>query len=289
MASRTATSVSYEEVTVSPQLAKEWLDRTVEQGKTNRKLSNVTVSAYQRDMEEDRWKFNAVPIIFDENDLLADGQHRLWAVIRSGLPQQFLVARGVPAENRRTIDIGRKRSVADNLVMDFGVHNSSQVASASRMIIKWQNGKLRASNSYKITDAEITAFVLDNNDLLQESASYAQKLRRAIPISLTSATAAHHETSRVDPRKAEVFWTQAVTGAGLQIGDPALSFRNAIVRIGSKHEDRSLLNLELAVRAWRYHVAERKTGQNFLRKSLGQIRERDFLIEDHDFDVEDES
>lgn len=273
-------AVTYEEVWVDAKKAQEYLDQNL----LNRKVSPVTVTAYSRDMTQKNWHYNGAPIAFDTEGNLLDGQHRLLAVIRSNTKQKFLVVCNLQPDSRRTIDIGRKRSVADNLVMDFQIKNSSQVASSARMIIKWREGFLRASNNYKITDAEITDFVVENDGTLQDAAAFAQKLRRVLPVSLASVTAAFHETTRVDSGKAGIFWTQVVTGAGLEIGDPALSFRNAVVRIGSKHEDRSLLNLELAVRAWRYHVSDRKTGQNFVRKNLSQIREHDFAIEKDDFD-----
>jgi hypothetical protein len=270
------TKISYAIEEISPKRAQEYL----EANKLNRKVTPVTVTAYARDMEQEKWRFTGAPISFDVDGNLLDGQHRLLAIIRSGTTQKFLVVRGLDTESRQAMDIGRKRSVADNLVMDHGFRNSSQVASAVRVILKWRLGKLRAGTSYRVTDAEVMDFAVENELALQEAAVYAQKLRRSMPVSLAVATSGYFETHRLDPEKAAIFWTQVVTGAGLEIGDPALSYRNAIARIGSsKHEDRLLINLELTARAWRHFVAGKKTGSSMLAKKLVNIQERDFALD----------
>jgi hypothetical protein len=270
------TKISYAIEEISPKVAQEYL----EANKLNRKVTPVTVTAYARDMEQEKWRFTGAPISFDVDGNLLDGQHRLLAIIRSGTTQKFLVVRGLDTESRQAMDIGRKRSVADNLVMDHGFRNSSQVASAVRVILKWRLGKLRAGTSYRVTDAEVMDFAVENELALQEAAVYAQKLRRSMPVSLAVATSGYFETHRLDQEKAAIFWTQVVTGAGLEIGDPALSYRNAIARIGSsKHEDRLLINLELTARAWRHFVAGKKTGSSMLAKKLVNIQERDFALD----------
>ena len=267
--------VTYEVAKIDGELAEAFLANNL----SNRSISPTTVSTYARDMKEGRWRFTGAPISFDAEGNLLDGQHRLKALIMSGTSHDFLVVRNLDAAARQAIDIGRRRSVADSLTMDQ-IRNGAQVASAARLILRWRTGHLRTGRTWRPSDAEIRGFVMENEGTLQDSASFAQKIRRVLPVSQSAVTAAHHETTRVDPGNAAIFWAKVLTGADLPTGDPALSFRNAIVRIGAKHEDRSLLNLELAVRAWRYHVAGRTTGQTFLRKNLSQIREHDFQIED---------
>jgi hypothetical protein len=271
-----AKAIEYTEELITPAKAEEYLLKNPK----NRQVSPKTVAAYARDMEKGDWLNTAEPIKFDPKGNLLDGQHRLAAVIRSGVRIKMAIARNVTSEARKVMDTGRRRSVADNLVMDFGVKNSTQVASAARIIIRWREGLLRQSNTLRITDSEIYEFVVENDPALQAAASYAQKLRRSLPFSLAAVTAAHVETHRVDEDAAKVFWDKVLTGAELRIGDPALSLRNTVVRLGPKHEDRTMMNLELIARAWRFHVADRNTGVTFLLKPLRKIQEQDFRIED---------
>lgn len=275
-----APAIRYEDVRVTPTKAKEWLD--LNDG--NRIISPKVVAAYARDMAKGDWLFNPSPISFDTDGKLVDGQHRLLAVIQSGMPQKFHVAYNIPREHRKVIDIGRKRSVADNLVMDYGIKNASQVTAAGRIIIRWRMGTLRSTGTIKISEPEVYEFVVENDETLQEAASFAQKLRRTLPIPIAASTAAYHETMRVDEVAAKVFWDKIMTGAELKVGDPVLSLRSAVTRLGTKHEDRSLINLELIVRAWRVHLKGQTSGKTFTLKILRQIKEADFAIEQHDKD-----
>lgn len=278
-------ALEYSEEWINPVLAEEYLLHNAK----NRAVSPKTVAAYARDMESGKWHQTGEPIKFDAKGNLLDGQHRLAAVIRSGARVKLSVIRNVLPDARKVMDTGRRRSVADNLFMDFGVKNSTQVASAARIIIRWRDGLLRQSNTLRITDSEIYEFVVENDPPLQTAASYAQKLRRSLPFSLAAVTAAHVETSRVNEDAAKVFWDKVLTGAELRVGDPALSLRNTVVRLGAKHEDRTMMNLELIARAWRFHVADRNTGVTFLLKPLRKIQEQDFRIEDAPVTERDEA
>jgi hypothetical protein len=263
--------------------AEEWINAEQAQiyldaNERNRKVKPATVATYARDMTNGNWNYTAAPIRFDTNGNLLDGQHRLRAVVASGKRQKFLVVRNLPPETRKNIDNGARRSVADNLVMDFDLRNAAAFASYARLIIRWRGGYLRNSEYFKASDQEVYDFVIDNEDTLQHAQGYAQRIRRAIPMSQAAAGAAFHETYRVEPDRAKDFWEKVISGAELKQGDPALSFRNAVFRVGPSHQDRTLLNLELACRAWRYHMEGRTTGVAMQRKSLRQITEGDFTL-----------
>jgi len=279
-----AKAPEYTEEWVTPAQAEEYLQRNAR----NRPISPKTVAAYARDMENGKWLTTGEPIKFDSRGNLLDGQHRLAAIIRAGMRVKMTMARNIPTEARKVMDTGRRRSVADNLHMDFGVKNPTQVSSAARIIIRWRGGLLRQSNTLRITDSEIYEFVVNHDPELQVAASYAQKLRRSLPFSLSAVTAAHVETHRVNEDAAKVFWDKVLTGAELRVGDPALSLRNTVIRLGPKHEDRTIMNLELICRSWRFHVADRNTGVTFLLKPLRKIQEQDFRIEDAPVTVSDE-
>lgn len=80
----------------------------------NRKLQAATVEQYAEDMRRDNWTVNPQPIILCEDGVLADGQHRLSAVVSSGVPQSFFVMRGLPREASLNLDTGKTRSLTDN-------------------------------------------------------------------------------------------------------------------------------------------------------------------------------
>lgn len=64
-------------------------------------------------MSAGRWTQCTAPIAFFEDGDLADGQHRLWAVVESGQSQKFLVIRGLSRKDGLNIDTGLNRSLVD--------------------------------------------------------------------------------------------------------------------------------------------------------------------------------
>src|SRR4051812_21570608 len=95
---------------VTPSKAQTWLNKN----ENNRNMREGVAEKYAADMREDRWTECSAPIIFYENGDLADGQHRLWAVVESGKGQDFLVMRDFPKDAAINIDTGAGRTLIDN-------------------------------------------------------------------------------------------------------------------------------------------------------------------------------
>lgn len=117
-------SIRFEVVSVTPQLATEWL----ETNRDNRHVSDPQVAAFARVMSAGGWRVNNQAIAFDENGCLIDGQHRLWAVIQAGIAVRMTVAHGVELEAVKTIDRGRTRSVEEVLRREGTVTSPKRVS-----------------------------------------------------------------------------------------------------------------------------------------------------------------
>lgn len=96
--------------TITPKIAEAMLNTN----KSNRKLRPGVAERYASDMKLGQWTTCPVPISFYEDGDVADGQHRLWAIIESGCAQTFPVARGLKRADGLNIDTGLGRSVIDN-------------------------------------------------------------------------------------------------------------------------------------------------------------------------------
>lgn len=96
--------------TITPKIAREWLNAS---NTRNRNLSPKKVSLYADDMSKGRWTLNHQGIAFYSNGELADGQHRLAAVIKSGKSVKMMVTRGLPVTVGADIDRHRARNEAD--------------------------------------------------------------------------------------------------------------------------------------------------------------------------------
>lgn len=99
-------------ITITPKIAKEILSKY---NAKNRDIDQANVRLITHYMRTGRWVFNGEPICFNMDDFLVDGQHRLKAVIDSGIACKFLVVRGLETNAYNTIDIGNKRTSSDIL------------------------------------------------------------------------------------------------------------------------------------------------------------------------------
>ena len=94
---------------ITPDTAKDILD-----GMNNyRSKSQKRVSAYARIMTKGAWKLSI--LLFDKDGGLLDGQHRLEAVVKSGLPQMFVVIYNWPNDSVIALDNGQNRSAGQVL------------------------------------------------------------------------------------------------------------------------------------------------------------------------------
>jgi hypothetical protein len=85
---------------ITPKKAEHYLNRNT----SNRKLREGVVERYASDMAGGRWTKCAAPIVFYEDGEIADGQHRLFAIIESGKSQKFFVMRDLPRDAGLNID-----------------------------------------------------------------------------------------------------------------------------------------------------------------------------------------
>lgn len=136
---------------INPKKAEQYLNRNT----SNRKLRDGCVDRYAYDMRTGAWTQCTAPIVFYENGDIADGQHRLWAIIESNTTQKFMVVRNLPREAGLNIDTGASRTLVDNARISGTGHDlNNEVLAASRAV---EHGKRMADalpNSLKLQIAE---------------------------------------------------------------------------------------------------------------------------------------
>lgn len=109
---------------ITPDVAKKFLTRNTR----NRDLRERLVESYANDMRNGNWLVNHQGIAFNENGDLIDGQHRLHAVVKSGVTVWMFVVKGlsdtvqngVLLSTMDTVDAHKPRSVADHLSINHG-------------------------------------------------------------------------------------------------------------------------------------------------------------------------
>ena len=137
--------------TISPEQAKKYLERN----HANRNINEGRVTSYARDMKNGGWQLNGEAIKFNKSGELIDGQHRLTAIIRSGVPVTMCVIVGLDASISE-VDRGKPRTTKDTLTID-GFDKSiiqNNMVGAVRLLAYIMFG-FPMSNLGIITDREI--------------------------------------------------------------------------------------------------------------------------------------
>lgn len=239
--------------TITPETAKKMLSNN----DNNRKISHHMVDLYAREMQNGEWSANGEAIKFSESGRLLDGQHRLMAVISSGIPLYTLVIRGLKDETQQTMDSGKKRSVGDALNLQ-GERNSNQLAAIARIVYVTDQLGLEAAmrNQIPPTPGEIIDFVHKTpqlQDLLSAARVFQRDSGGMMTISMFAAlwwAFAHLDTSA-----ANSFFSSLATGAELSADSPILLLRNQLQSARLHGQNRSMRNgriqvAALTIKAW---------------------------------------
>lgn len=174
---------------VTPELAKKYLSRN----RTNRKLEKAYVALWINQILTGNWKQTGDPIRFDIKGNLIDGQHRLTAIVKTGIAQFMLVVTGLPEDAKYVIDTGKKRTASDVLSIS-GIKNPGLISSVIKMYLGLKNADgITTTDSrmnsvrYKTPNNIVLAEYQSNPDLWQDVVPLIQKYYNAIHKSVTPA------------------------------------------------------------------------------------------------------
>jgi hypothetical protein len=152
MMKKPAPKLTSELVHVTPAIAEQWLNMN----RSNRTLRSGVVEQYAADMLADKWTQCLMPIGFYADGELADGQHRLYAIIESGTSQWFTVTRGLDRPSGLNIDTNLPRNVVDSAqISGVSAGLSGQLLSTARAVATGMgSARGRQSNSTKVEMVE---------------------------------------------------------------------------------------------------------------------------------------
>jgi hypothetical protein len=200
---------------ISPVKAAEYLKFN----KSNRHLVEARVQFYQRQMERGQWKLTGDPIRFNSSDLI-DGQHRLQAIVRSGVTIRMLVIRNLDSDVFDVLDTGRNRQAGD-VLSSYGYGNVFLLASAGRYLYHIERQIVPSNPS--LSNAEILQTVNRHRDI----------------VSLVTDIQAH-KFARSGVLVAILYWLEQcpkgdgfveafLTGADLKVTSPIYQLRERVI------------------------------------------------------------
>lgn len=171
-------------ITVTPPMAEEWLTHNYD---GNRNIRQNYVAQLAMVMSSGRYvSENGQTIVFGEDDgVLYDGQHRLQAIVQSGVPQTLLVVWITNGkEAYKTIDNGTKRNAADFIKLP----NRSNVAAVAKYMacVEWGTSPLLSCLQGRITTTNfidrglVVAYAEQNGDNLVDAVRRGCVIRTSI-------------------------------------------------------------------------------------------------------------
>jgi hypothetical protein len=211
-----------------PDEARTMLD---ECNKRNRRIKVVHLRRIVDDFIAGRFAFNGATIVFGDDGMLLDGQHRLMACAESGLPFIAIVVRGLPSSAQDNIDVNVPRSVGDILQLN-GVQNAVFLGTLGGLDLVYQNHPDKIwSGTYMPTKVEAVQHALDHQQEFQEATAAGRKALSAISAHATAYAQLFILVGRSKFADAwEDFNDGVLSGVGLSEGDARLTLRNYIMR-----------------------------------------------------------
>lgn len=240
--------ITYDRVTVTPSLAKQWLAKNAE---NNRSPKTAKIPSYARDMLAGRWNSDTGETIkFDEDGTLVDGQNRLLAVVRAGVAVDFDVARGLPRMTAmQVIDSGAARTGMDVLKI-ANATDRARTSGIVRWVILWDAKFFTGqATTLKPTNTEILDRYRMDAGQFDAAAKRATDCQHRGLSTGTPAGVAHFLFSRIDVEATHQFYDQYISGANLPDRSAVLALRNKMARIRIDRLTRAE-QLALFIRAW---------------------------------------
>lgn len=132
-ANGTRPKITTEILLVTPAMAEKWLE-----GKAhNRPIHDSHVQKFERLLQAGDFHLTHQGVAFDTDHRLIDGQHRLWAIMNSGIAAEMMVSHGWPPDTQQFVDQGLIRTTLDVINLRDPDTNATRytVAVARRMQI----------------------------------------------------------------------------------------------------------------------------------------------------------
>jgi hypothetical protein len=215
--------------------------RLLQANNNNRNLVSGNISFFEEQLRRGEFQLTHQGIAIGSSGKLLDGQHRLTAIVNTGIPATMLVASDMPDETFLVLDTGRTRTASDALSI-IGVANTVHLASAIRLYICYQlSPELVWRTAQKSQVGTNTATIAEYNkdrENWQCAARIAASFRlKNIVVPSPMACLAYLAMVHANYSKEfiEDFASTLRDGAGLKPHDPILVYRTKMISgIGDK-------------------------------------------------------
>lgn len=256
---------------ITPEQAKELLEANT----ANRNMRSVHVDRIASDITAGRWQMNGATIVFSADGTLLDGQHRLAAIVKSGITIPMMIVRGVSGSVMPTIDSNISRKAADVAKLQ-GYTQVTRLVATTRMLMLIKTDSVDPSR--KTGTGDVLA-LLERHPQLSSCVADAEHVRQIIPPSIVAAWLYLARYNANEPDLANRALNTLVTGVPSYSGDPIHTFRERMISMpkGEHHHMTGRYNVTMTLIAmWNDYREGRRLTMCKLRRSGVKMAKVDY-------------
>ena len=182
-------SLRYTRRRVTPELAEAIL--TINNG--NRPVDQSRVNKYAKQMTTGLWKETSAELIQiagvygHEDCRLIDGQHRLRAIMQSGVTLLMTIVDGCDASTFDVIDTGKTRTHTDVFAIDGMPKGTAPLARIVYLYDKMFDTDWRSNKNASVSQTELLQWAADKKEVLKTAAALGKLVNKAIkPLGTTA-------------------------------------------------------------------------------------------------------
>jgi hypothetical protein len=265
-----------EYILVTPQLANEWLLKN----KNNRPISHKHVNSYANEMKDGKWvQQTGEAIKITTSGHIADGQHRLYALIKANVALCFSVFTDLEESVISVLDSGKRRNGSDVLHI-YGIKNATTISAiilAAGVLKRGMYGLIIGGRNVesRMTNKEVLGEYNANPEFWNDVANASMRWYGGFSKILTTSTLGgiYVIFESIDKQKASEFMDQLCYGVPVHSGVINLLRNKLIQDMTSIKKMSSMHKTSLIFKAWNcYRVGKDLKILSYNPELEGKIR-----------------
>lgn len=244
---------------VNPEKAKAYLEKNL----NNRNLRPKIVNFFAEQMSKGIWlEDNGDTIRISKSGFLLDGQHRLNAIVKSGVSLKLTIAYDIVDNAFEFIDIGTARHAGDVLSIS-GVKKPNVIASIIKDYNGLKHGVSSGSKTIRLSNHEVLEIYKSDPEKYDFISKKAMHLYSSFNGVVTPTVLGSYYLYLKDyqPQRVDEFFEKLCTGANIGIDDPIMILRNKLLFFKTQ-PDKSMstsIRFSFFVKTWNNYLRGKRT------------------------------
>jgi hypothetical protein len=244
---------------VNPERAKQYLEKNL----NNRNLRPRIVTFFADQMSKGIWlEDNGDTIRISKSGVLLDGQHRLSAIVKSGISLKLTIAYDIVDNAFEFIDIGTARHAGDVLSIS-GVKKPNVMASIIKDYNGLKHGVSSGQKTIRLSNHEVLEIYKTDPEKYDFISKKAMHLYSSFNGVVTPSVLGSYYLYLKDysAKRVDEFFEKLCTGANIDIDDPIMILRNKLLFYKTQ-PDKSMstaMRYAFIVKTWNNYLRGKKT------------------------------